>query len=100
VRTVKAMKLAESFTAHGVRSTFSTIANDAGIRPDVIERCLAHQERNATRRAYNRATLLGERRELMQGWADMLDDFRAGKTEILLVPRKAEMNDIAPSGER
>jgi integrase len=87
VRIGKAMHFTESFTAHGVRSTFSTIANDAGVRPDVIERCLAHQERNATRRAYNRATLLVERKEVMQGWADMLDDFRAGKTEISLVPR-------------
>jgi integrase len=87
VRTGKAMKFAQSFTAHGVRSTFSTLANDAGIRPDVIERCLAHQERNASRRAYNRSTLLVERRELMQAWADQLDDFRKGKTEVSLVPR-------------
>jgi len=89
VRTGKVLKYAEPFTAHGVRSTFSTIANDAAVRPDVIERCLAHQERNATRRAYNRSTLLVERKELMQGWADMLDDFRKGKTEVSLVPRKA-----------
>ncbi len=87
VRTGKVLKFAEPFTAHGVRSTFSTIANDAAVRPDVIERCLAHQERNATRRAYNRSTLLVERKELMQGWADMLDDFRKGKTEVSLVPR-------------
>jgi integrase len=83
VRVGKAMNFAEAFTAHGVRSTFSTLANDAGVRPDVIERCLAHQERNATRRAYNRATLLVERRELMQAWADMLDGLRAGKTEVM-----------------
>jgi integrase len=87
LRTGKALKFVERFTAHGIRSTFSTLANDAAIRPDVIERSLAHQEQNATRRAYNRATLLVERKELMQGWADMLDDFRQGKTEVSLVPR-------------
>jgi hypothetical protein len=65
------------------------------IRPDVIERSLAHQEQNATRRAYNRSTLLVERKELMQGWADMLDDFRKGKTAISLVPRKK----VAASGK-
>ena len=87
LRIGTALKFAERFTAHGIRSTFSTLANDAAIRPDVIERCLAHQEQNATRRAYNRATLLVERKELMQSWADLLDDFRQGKTEVLLALR-------------
>lgn len=81
------MGFATPFTAHGVRSTFSTLANDAGVRSDVIERCLAHQERNATRRAYNRATLLAERRELMQDWADLLDEFRRGGTAVPLALR-------------
>ncbi len=97
LRTGKALQFAERFTAHGIRSTFSTIANDAGVRPDVIERCLAHQERNATRRAYNRATLLVERKEVMQGWADLLDDFRQGKTEISLVPRQVACAEVRPS---
>jgi hypothetical protein len=66
-----------------------------GIRPDVIERSLAHQEQNATRRAYNRSTLIVERKELMQGWADMLDDFRKGKTAVSLLPRKK----VAASGK-
>jgi hypothetical protein len=52
----------------------------------------AHQ---ATRRAYNRSTLIVERKELMQGWADMLDDFRKGKTEVSLLPRKK----VAASGK-
>jgi integrase len=86
LRIGKTLNFVERFTAHGIRSTFSTLANDAGIRPDVIERCLAHQEQNATRRAYNRSTLLAERKALMQGWADMLDDFRKGKTEVSLAP--------------
>lgn len=90
LRIGKAMNFTEVFTAHGIRSTFSTIANEAGIRPDTIERCLAHQERNATRRAYNRSTLLVERRKLMQAWADMLDDFRVGKHEASLLPRVEE----------
>jgi hypothetical protein len=32
---------------------------------------------------------VAEGKELMQGWADLLDDFRKGKTEVSLVPRKA-----------
>lgn len=66
----------EAFTPHGVRSSFSTLTHEAGVRPDVIERCLAHQERDATRRAYNRSTLFSQRKELMQQWADLLDRLR------------------------
>jgi hypothetical protein len=38
----------------------------------VIERQLAHIERNAVRAAYNRAEYLPERQKMMQDWADML----------------------------
>jgi integrase len=65
-------------TAHGFRAVASTIANEAGrFRPDVIERQLAHEERNKVRAAYHRAEYLDERRELMQWWADYLDRQRA-----------------------
>ena len=42
-------------TVHGFRAMASTALNEMGFRPDVIERQLAHQERNAVRAAYNRA---------------------------------------------
>jgi hypothetical protein len=37
---------------------------------------LAHQDEDDVRRAYNRATYFNERVELMQDWADLLDQFR------------------------
>jgi integrase len=60
-------------TGHGFRSTASTILNEQGFRPDVIERQLAHGERSSVRAAYNHAQYLPERREMMQWWADFLD---------------------------
>jgi integrase len=78
------LNLAVNFTPHGIRSTFSTMANNAGIRPDVIETSLAHIEQNASRRAYNHSTQLPERTVLMQRWADMLDELRAGKSPTML----------------
>jgi integrase len=57
-------------TSHGFRSTASTILNEHGFRADVIERQLAHNERNTVRAAYNHAQYLPERREMMQWWAD------------------------------
>lgn len=60
-------------TGHGFRSTASTILNENGFMPDVIERQLAHSERNKVRAAYNHAQYLPERRKMMQWWADYLD---------------------------
>jgi len=60
-------------TGHGFRSTASTILNEHGFQPDVIERQLAHCERNKVRAAYNHAQHLPERRKMMQWWADYLD---------------------------
>ena len=50
--------------------------NERSVNPDVIEAALAHQDQNAVRRIYNRASYLNERVKLMQEWADMLDEFR------------------------
>lgn len=60
-------------TVHGLRATFSTWANDtAAARPDVIEACLAHEEGNKVRAAYNRAQFAEERRQLLAAWAEYL----------------------------
>ena len=61
-------------TVHGLaRATFSTWANETGAaRPDVIEACLAHEEANRVRAAYNRSEFAEERRALLAKWADYL----------------------------
>lgn len=61
-------------TVHGLaRATFSTWANETGAgRPDVIEACLAHEEGNRVRAAYNRAKFNDERRALLAAWAEYL----------------------------
>jgi integrase len=64
-------------TAHGWRSTASTLLNEAGFNADLIELQLAHQSENDVRRAYNRALRLDERRAMMQAYADKLDALRA-----------------------
>jgi integrase len=63
-------------TAHGFRSTASTLLNELGCRPDVIEAQLAHKSADKIRGIYNRAQYMEERRQLMQKWADHLDDLR------------------------
>jgi integrase len=63
-------------TAHGFRSTASTILNERRYDDDVIEAALAHQDENEIRRIYNRALYLPERRKLLQDWADLMDSFK------------------------
>lgn len=57
-------------TAHGFRSSFSTLANESGLwNYDAVERALAHQDGDDVRRAYHRADYFDERRRLMEWWA-------------------------------
>ena len=72
------------FAPHGLRSTFSTLANESGIAPDVVEVCLAHAEKNAVRAAYNRAKYAPQAREALQWYADKLDQIIKGTDVIQL----------------
>jgi integrase len=69
----------EQMTGHGFRSMASTLLNEQGFHPDLIELQLAHVERNKVRAAYNKAQRLAERRKMMQTWADYLDSLRTEK---------------------
>lgn len=69
----------DEMTSHGFRAAASSILNERGHSPDVIEAALGHLDQNEVRRAYNRATYWPERVALMQAWADMLDAFRGMK---------------------
>lgn len=70
----------DQIVPHGFRSMFSTIANEKsnehGFSYDVIEKCLAHEEKSKTRGAYNRAEYWEQRKGLMQWWGDFLDNLR------------------------
>ena len=76
-------------TGHGFRAVASSALNEAGYRPDVIERQLAHQEPNKVRSAYNRTEYLPDRRTMMQQWADIVDSF-AKRADVVPIKRKAK----------
>ena len=73
-KAIVSMGYQNRFSPHGLRGTGSTLLNSMGFRPDIIERQLDHQERDRVRAAYNHADYLDERREMMQVWADYLDN--------------------------
>lgn len=65
-------------TVHGMRRCFSTWANENRTKAggkwteEDVELCLAHDDRNKVRGAYNAAQRLDERRTLLQAWANYL----------------------------
>jgi integrase len=79
----------KEMVAHGFRSLASTLLNEQGWPADIIERQLAHAERNEVRRAYNRAKYLSERRKMMQAWADYLDGLRDSHGRVVLIRKNA-----------
>ena len=60
-------------TSHGFRHMASTLLNELGYDPDIIELQLAHNSKDRIRATYNKAQMMEKRIEMMQSWADHLD---------------------------
>lgn len=69
-------------TGHGFRGMAATALRELGFARDVVERQMAHAERNQVTAAYVHAEYLPERRRMMQVWADHLDRLKAGAEVI------------------
>lgn len=69
----------DKMCSHGFRAMASTLLNELGYRPDIIEMSLAHGDENKVRAIYNRAEYMEERRKMMQEYADYLDSLAVKK---------------------
>lgn len=76
-------------TPHGARALASTALNEMGWRSDVIERQLAHTERDKVRAAYHRSEYFDERRQMMQAWADVIDEITRPGSNVRALRRPA-----------
>lgn len=75
----------EMVTPHGFRATARTLLDEKlKFRVDIIEHQLAHAVKDPNGRAYNRTSYLDERREMMQAWADYLEQLKTGAEVIPL----------------
>lgn len=70
----------EEMSGHGFRRMASTILNEAGFKPDWIERQLAHIGTDRIRNIYNAAEYLEGRTTMMQWWADKLMQLKDEKS--------------------
>ena len=77
-RSLRELARAGTFSAHGFRATASTALHGMGFPSPIIERQLAHADRNATRASYNQAEFMAERQNMMQAWSDWVMSAGAG----------------------
>ena len=64
----------DEFTVHDLRRTGSTLLHEMGFNSDWIEKSLAH-EQQGVRAVYNKAEYAEQRKEMMQRWADQVDEW-------------------------
>ena len=86
----------ETFSVHDLRRTASTRLNDAMFPEALIEVCLAHQKKDQVAAAYNHAKHIGPRRALMQGWANMIDQWVKGDSaREVIIDTKVKLDAAA-----
>ncbi|MBN3789316.1 integrase arm-type DNA-binding domain-containing protein [Burkholderia sp. Ac-20353] len=69
----------DTMTGHGFRAMARTILDEVhGVPVAIVEAQLAHAVKDPLGRAYNRTAHLAQRREMMQKWADYLDELKIG----------------------
>lgn len=77
---LKRLGYKNKMTGHGFRAlAMSTIKERLGYRHEVVDRQLAHAQKDKVAAAYDRAKFLDERKRMMQEWADYLDAIGHGK---------------------
>ncbi|MCF6244919.1 MAG: integrase arm-type DNA-binding domain-containing protein [Sulfurovum sp.] len=75
---LKRLDFGDEIVPHGFRAMFSTIANEHGKESDVVEALLAHVEKDKIRGAYNRAEYVEKKKEVVQWYADYLEEMKNG----------------------
>ncbi|MDF7667235.1 integrase domain-containing protein [Orbaceae bacterium ESL0727] len=79
---IKRMGYKDKLVAHGLRSLASTALNEQGFNYDVIESALSHVDKNAVRRAYNRAEYDQQKRIMLDWWGDFVEQASKGNVSL------------------
>ncbi|RUO71634.1 integrase domain-containing protein [Idiomarina ramblicola] len=85
---LKRMGFEGRLVAHGLRALASTTLNEQGFDKDVIEVALAHIDKDKIRGAYNRATYIKQRREMMEWWSEHIETASRGSLSLLSATKK------------
>lgn len=79
---LKRMGFEGRLVSHGMRSMASTILNEHGWEPELIEVALAHVDKDEVRNAYNRAEYIERRRPMMAWWSDHIQEPATGNLSV------------------
>ncbi|MBV4483274.1 integrase domain-containing protein [Pseudomonas khavaziana] len=79
---LKRMGFEGRLVSHGMRSMASTILNEHGWEPELIEVALAHVDKDEVRNAYNRAEYIERRRPMMAWWSEHIQEAATGNLSL------------------
>jgi integrase len=78
LKALERMGYKGDMTGHRFRTlAMSTLKERLGYRHEVVDRQLAHAQKDKLESAYDRAKYMHERREMLQRWADYIDQVAA-----------------------
>jgi len=97
-KALREMGFQGEHTTHGFRASLRTLGRERlGIDVDVLEAQLAHAPKDEVEAAYARVKFRDKRREVMQAWADYLDQLKAGVTKPASTVKEEQKSIAAPA---
>lgn len=79
-KAIKILGFGDEATFHGFRGLFSTICHDNtqdhGLTSEITELCLAHEDKNKVRSAYNKSERLQEKANLMEWYGNYINNLK------------------------
>lgn len=87
---LKRMGFQDRLVSHGMRSMASTILNENGWDPELVEVALAHVDKDEVRSAYNRAEYIERRRPMMAWWSEYIQKTATGSLSASAINQTKE----------
>ncbi len=92
---LKRMGFQDRLVSHGMRSMASTILNEHGWDPELIEVALAHVDKDEVRSAYNRADYIERRRPMMAWWSEHIQKAATGSLSASAINQIRDHNVVS-----
>ncbi len=91
---LKRMGFQDRLVSHGLRSMASTILNEHGWDPELIEVALAHVDKDEVRSAYNRTDYIERRRPMMAWWSEFIQKAATGSLSASAINQTRDRNVV------
>ncbi|TFB36414.1 integrase domain-containing protein [Pseudomonas sp. F01002] len=92
---LKRMGFEGRLVSHGMRSMASTILNEHGWDPELIEVALAHVDKDEVRSAYNRAGYIERRRPMMAWWSEHIQEAATGNLSVSAIKENRDRKVVS-----